>query len=263
LFKLVNAPLRLSRSLRSITLYPAIVYMFNALSTRPAEGRAESDLLSVCLPRRQAEPEKMDSEDDDEVQFITFNPYGIFFFCGLELNPCARLPPGRKLQPRSYPVLLGGERDELVSTMKNALLQRPPRGRAPDHLSNKSSHTRIFRPNGDDEELMNGLRAELEDIQFPANIFGHDEEDGGNFADSLIKIFMQFRSDVLQKSPLSKTKRNYLKLDVDRLNPAPEVFTDKILSRYWICIQYKRSHLPEWKTNIENLFPIEVGAIKT
>jgi hypothetical protein len=74
---------------------------------------------------------------------------------------------------------------------------------------------------------------------------------------------MQFRSDILQKSPLSRSKINFLKLDVDRRNPPPKVFTDVCLSRYWVSIQFKQARVDEWKANIDKLFPTGLGAIKS
>ena len=266
-YKLAKAPPRLSRRPYSIVLYAAMVYAFNALNSRPAEGRAESDLLSVCLPRREADPEEMGNEsDDDETQFITFNPYGIFFLRDLVLNPCPRLPQDRQLKAYSYPPLLGGERQDLLSTFQNALFEKRSRQRVPDHISNKRPYTIVFHPTEEEEELMAELKAMIEQIQLPENV-AYDFDDGvegdeRDLADTIVKIFMQFRSDLLQKSPLTKLKRNYLKMEVDRLHPAAEVFTDKKLSRYWISIQFKASYNVEWKDTIKKLFPTEPGAVK-
>jgi hypothetical protein len=176
----------------SLAMGALMIYLFNALLYRPAEGRAEQILLNTAC-RHQL-------DNDGHLKPILYGS-GLYFLADIGIEGVYHLPPGRELDSKYLEVLY--RRDSMMEieeefthhASQESRKLGPSQGRQTAYLSRKQKMKRkmTFLVNGtpsDDEENEESEMAE--------------EDKALKMGRRLEAIWRQFPSDILQLAPAPK-----------------------------------------------------------
>jgi len=264
----------------SVSLTACLTFQANALMNRPGEGRAESDILHVCLPHRQGEVEDEDGDDDEdddgEHNTVAYNPYGLFFYAKLCLPPntdCPRLATGRVLKNESIRYFFKMDYTEIQEHLEPVGVRRKVQV-PPTRYPNKRRKTlKLWEGEGEGEaETLFDL--ESKGFKMPASGYDNGEDrhayapgdlsEDASLDRTCTSIWKAFITDVLQKSPNPVGERHpsYMTMNMnERMRGNSEPFKSLHLSHMFRRVRIQTCDRTTWYNHFDRLFPAKTAPL--
>jgi hypothetical protein len=262
----------------SLTLGAIVIHQLNALCHRPAEGRAETDLLETCCMHTASDLESSDedySSGEDVESHPTMYDRGLYFVSDVvTTDKVFRIPNNRHMDPRNLAYLY---RMECLSALQQAF-------HVPQVMLEKTqvNHTRISnrRTTTIDAEFVRDDSVVIPHVDFGLvekgvtikprmRPTGRDVDENAEFSDGaepdgdvdtiVRKLWAQFPFDVFGKGPNKKTSTENSHIIMKRRdaeNATIDIFKTFDLSRIFTQVQARTVDSAFWDgTLFDRFFP--------
>ncbi|KIJ64990.1 hypothetical protein HYDPIDRAFT_71783, partial [Hydnomerulius pinastri MD-312] len=272
------SPPQLRYRTTALMLTAAIVYLTNALHSRPDDDQAGRELMCAALPLTNdynlgvmmIEPNATRVEDD----LLPTCPFGAFFLRDIEWPPaadCPRFHWGRHMRDTTFIRYLGHNPLELWRH-HNQVAFIPTQAVSKKRVPTRKGMTKLHSSRLAEVEIHPHARS----LVFPLagrprdvgndqpdndrlGEFSDDDDDDRDLATTVTHMWLQFASDMLQKCGNLKGQP-YLASHC-RLTPAArlavteDVFRTSNLATVFYRVRWKTATRAEWGSAFERLFP--------